>query len=100
MSPQMDLSVLRGNSPGESVVQVRRPASRWKTRVLLPAVILTLFAGMLAYTARDTIWPATSVQVVPVVLKTASGTASVSFQAAGWVEADPYVVNVSALTDG
>jgi HlyD family secretion protein len=96
---QVDLSVLRGSATSPAIV-MSRPASRWKTRVLLPAAILTLFTGMLAYTARDTLWPAMSVQVVPVVLKTASGTASVSFQAAGWVEADPYVVNVSGLTDG
>ncbi len=77
------------------------PASRWRTRVLLPAVILALFAGVLLYAARDALLPATEVRVAPVVSKAVSGSAgSVAFQAAGWVEADPFSTYASALTDG
>ena len=77
------------------------PASRWRTRVLLPAVVLALFAGVLLYAARDALLPAMEVRVAPVISKSVSGSAgSVAFQAAGWVEADPFSSYASALTDG
>lgn len=95
--PSVDLSVLRGTSAGH----IPQPKARWKTRVLLPAVILGAFGAMLSYTMRDALWPARQVQVARVVPKDVSGTnARISFQAAGWVEADPFTTYVSALTDG
>jgi HlyD family secretion protein len=94
---ESDLSALRRETP------IPPPASRWKTRVLLPAVVLLLFAAVLSFAARDLLFPGTEVRVVPVVVKTAAaGDAggSVTSQAAGWVEADPFPIYVAALADG
>src|SRR5512146_1967185 len=95
--PESDLAALRR----EPVIPP--PASRWKTRVLLPAGILLAFSGVLAASGRDALFPGTEVRVVPVVVKTAAaGDAggSVTSQAAGWVEADPFPIYVAALADG
>ena len=93
-------------------VAVPRPGARWKTRVLVPAVILLASAGLLAYAARDALWPGVDVRVIPVVVKAggsapaaatrpASGSSgAVVAQAPGWVEPDPFAISVSALTDG
>lgn len=89
--------------------RVPAPPFAWKTRVLVPAAILLAAAGLLGYSARDALWPARVVRAVPVVVKIAaeggaeaSGAApgTVTVQAAGWVEPDPYPIHVSALTDG
>src|SRR5687767_2034604 len=94
---------------------VPRPKSRWKTRVALPAALLLVTAGLLAYAARDALRPATPVRVVPVVVRTvqdagpaagpggggastAGGGATV--QAPGWVEPDPFPPAGPALADG
>src|SRR5687767_12113953 len=53
-------------------VGVPEPASKWKTRLLLPGAILLAVGGMLAYTAREALWPATPVRVVPVMVRTAT----------------------------
>ena len=101
MSVPTDLSGLRRSS--DPAVSVPAPRSRWRTRVLAPAVVLALFGGLLAVAGRDVIFPGVSVRVVPVVVKaTAAGelAGTVTSQAAGWVEADPYPTYVSALTDG
>ncbi len=103
MSGPLDLSVLSktatdfGRAP-----DMPYPATRWKTRVLLPAVILLSFAGVLGYALRDTFLPATRVRTIPAVVKTALGgdSAGIVAQAAGWVEPDPYPIYVSALADG
>ena len=88
------------------------PAPRWKTRVLLPGALLAATAGLLAYSARDALRPATAVRVVPVVVRTVQdapgeggasgggGGSAATVQAPGWVEPDPFAVTVSALTDG
>src|SRR5262249_49337815 len=59
-------------------------------------------ALLLAYAARDAVWPAVSVRVVPVVAKAGEpgGRGETIVQAPGWIEADPFAINVSALTDG
>src|SRR5688500_17194471 len=81
------------------------PRRRWASRVALPAALLLVTAGLLAYAARDTLRAATPVRVVPVVVRAAQesspGTgATTTVQAPGWVEPDPYAISVSALTDG
>lgn len=79
------------------------PRFRWRTRVLLPAVILLTVSLLIGYTARDALWPATPVTVVPVILKASAAApvgGSVLVQAPGWVEADPFAISVSALADG
>ncbi|HYF49335.1 MAG TPA: biotin/lipoyl-binding protein, partial [Planctomycetota bacterium] len=102
-----DLSVLaRGardsveSAPVERT-QIPEPPFRWKTRVLLPGAVLACFSVLLLYAARDTLLPSTPVRVATVVpSQGGASSGSVSFQAAGWVEPDPYPVYVTTLTDG
>ena len=95
-------------SPG-----VSRPAYPWKTRLLLPAGLLLALAGLTAYAARASLWPAVDVEVVPVVARagaepagtpgggpSSSGGSAGGVQAAGWVEPDPFAVAVTSLADG
>ena len=88
---------------------VPRPPLRWKTRVLLPAVILAAVGGLLFVSAREAFLPSIEVAVAPVVSKPVSAQAgntadapatSVAVQAPGWIEADPFAVSVPALADG
>ncbi len=105
---QADLTALArggGSSPATSATatHVPKPKLRWKTRILLPGVVLLATASLLAVAASDALWPRTSVRVVPVVVKTdveAQPEGTVVVQAPGWVEADPFPTGVSALTDG
>jgi HlyD family secretion protein len=88
------------------------PKFAWKTRVLIPGAILVVLLLLVGYTAKDALWPARGVKVVPVVVKAGTSTgvggtstspsssSSSTVQAPGWVEADPYPIAVSALTDG
>jgi HlyD family secretion protein len=77
------------------------PKFPWKTRILIPGAILLVLLLLIAYTAKDALLPARAVKVVPVVLKSgAEAGAASTVQAPGWVEADPYSIAVSALTDG
>src|SRR5688572_31054455 len=85
---------------------VPRPRARWKTRVLVPGVILLASVGLLAYAARDALWPGVDVRVIPVVVKAggaaattkataaaaAGSSGAVVAQAPGWVEPDPFPV--------
>jgi RND family efflux transporter MFP subunit len=67
----------------------------------LPAVLGTIILGLLALTSTQVFMPTTSVQVVPVVVKSVEGRAgTVSVQAPGWLEPDPYPVFVAALVSG
>ncbi len=104
MNQQADLAVLaRSEMAGEPADRVPLPRARWKTRVLLPAVVFVATAAVLAWAAGESLWPATPVRVVPVVVKAGTGEAgpgAVTVQAPGWVEADPFAVAVSALADG
>jgi RND family efflux transporter MFP subunit len=102
-----DISALRMDPPpGVRADSIPPPASRWRTRVLLPAAVLAAFAAVIGVAARDLVFPGTAVRVVPVVVKApdaaaaASGGGAVTSQAAGWVEADPFPVYVPALADG
>ncbi|MGH7214953.1 MAG: efflux RND transporter periplasmic adaptor subunit [Tepidisphaeraceae bacterium] len=88
-------------APALAAQRVPPPRFSWKTRVLLPAALLVTIVAMLAYAAKDTLWPATPVRVAPVVVKSGSEAGATTFvQAPGWVEADPYPITVTALADG
>lgn len=94
-----DLAMLSRTSA--TVEAIPPPRRRWKTRVLLPITLLVAFGGMLAWSVRGVLLPARTVRVVPVVVKSAAQTGGTAvFQAPGWLEADPYAIHVSALTDG
>src|SRR5436190_17564456 len=111
-----DLSALAGRGRGNAApeVDVPRPRARWRTRVLVPAAILLAAGGLLAYAAREALWPGVDVRVVPVVVRANGSSAAadvravhaatgpavpgpVVAQAPGWVEPDPYAIAVSAL---
>lgn len=104
----MNLEALRSTPAGqEPMSRVPAPRRRWLTRILLPCFILLLTGGLLAYAARDTFLPARTVTTASVVAKESSSTnqsnvqsTTVSVQAPGWVEPDPYPTYVTALTDG
>mgnify|MGYP005854115621 CR=1 FL=1 len=97
-------SVLRAppaDAPGTGAVPM--PRRRWLTRWLLPALVLIVVLVCLGYSARQSLLGHTEVDVVAVVPRpTASGGGggSIVVQAAGWVEADPYYIGVSALAEG
>lgn len=89
------------HEPAETAVPV--PRVHWKTRVLLPAVVAAATIGLVAYAGRDALLPATPVRVAPAVVKTdvtAQPAGAVVVQAPGWVEADPFAIAVTALSDG
>lgn len=106
----------RPGSPEHPTGQsVPRPPFRWGTRVLLPLLILLAMAAVVAWSARDVLWPAIEVHVTPVVMKAHAATAdepaaagahtaaapeSTLVQAPGWIEPAPYATAVPALTDG
>ncbi len=85
---------------------VPRPPGRWKTRVLLPALLLAGMAMGSAYAARDALWPAVEVEVIPVVVGDASTARAaprgggVMVQAPGWIEPEPFATRVAALREG
>jgi len=109
---------LRGSRerPTVAAPSVPKPRARWKTRVLVPAVVLFSFVALLAYAGRAAIWPSVDVRVVPVVVKVrhgappasgqqsnarpADGPGPVLVQAPGWIEPSPYATSVPALVEG
>ncbi len=99
-SPPGDLRSLAGDAAGAGPP---RPPYPWKTRLLLPALLVAGLLASFAVAAGGALWPATPVHVVPVVVKASTQRAAgggVVAQAAGWLEADPYPINVTALADG
>ena len=104
--PEIDLSLLArdGDVAASRVATgVLPPRMRWKTRILLPGIIVLATTALVGLAASDALWPATLVRVVPVLVMTdleAQPAGQVVVQAPGWVEADPFPVGVSALADG
>lgn len=82
--------------------KVPRPRFNWKTRVLVPSLIFGGFLVLFGITLSHEVLPTPLVQAAPVVAKSVQGavTGTVTVQAAGWLEADPYKSYVTALTDG
>ena len=101
-APQSQSKGLNSAGAKQSWESMPMPASRWKTRLLLPGAILACFAGIFLYALRDSLIPAVRVHTVPVIAKTAQGggPSGVVAQAAGWIEPAPYPYYASALTDG
>jgi len=85
----------------ERSTNVQPPPRRWRTRIGLPALLLLIVVALLIISSWQIIVPATPVQVVPVVVKSVEGSAgSVTVQAPGWLEPDPYPYYVVSLNDG
>ncbi len=105
----MNLDALNSlNTTGRSGATVPPPRRRWATRVALPFLILALCGGLLAYAARDVFLPAQPVVAARVLIAEGGGAgqsgapavASVSVQAPGRLEPDPYPTYVTALANG
>jgi len=80
---------------------IPHPARKWFSRILLPVTIVVIAVTLLGYGARHSLQPATDVRIVRVVGKSlANTTGSVTVQAPGWVEADPFPIYVPALAPG
>jgi HlyD family secretion protein len=101
MSTRVDVRQLAVRGTG---VHEKRPGPRRRllSRVVVPVGLAVAFAGLVAWAARDLLLPAREVTVMPVVARrTAARQAGTPlFSAAGWVEARPTPVLVSALADG
>ncbi|MDZ4755470.1 MAG: efflux RND transporter periplasmic adaptor subunit [Phycisphaerae bacterium] len=96
------------------------PATRWRTRIALPLVIVALVAGILIRAAWSTLAPAKLVDGTPAVLlvveapaaseaddaaggstsSSSSSSSTTTVQAAGWIEPDPFAVYATAFTEG
>lgn len=114
-----DLQALRRTEPSGAGVSIPRPPSRWRTRVLIPVVVIVATAAVLAYASRDMLRPAIAVHVAPVipsaeaavgvgtggaddeiVVDGATGRGAVLSQAPGWIEPAPFAITVPALAEG
>lgn len=97
--PELDLGSLTRRS-----AELEAPRRRW-LRILLPAGILAVFAAVLLSSIGDLFRRGVPVRVVsPRPLPQGSAAAAprdrVLVQAAGWIEPDPFLVHVTALSGG
>ncbi len=97
----MSLQKLSNNSESN----IPRPKQHWFSYIALPSGIVFTTILLLGYTMWDSLWATTDVPVVQVVAKeeilTNSNTPqSVIVQASGWVEPDPFPIEVTALITG
>ncbi len=100
MSTQQDLSGLQ-RSAAKSQGAVPMPKRPWRPRLVLPLVVCSVL-GLVAISTWDLILPGTKVEVSPVIVKSIVGAqpGTVTVQAPGWLEPDPFPSYVSALTSG
>ena len=98
----LDVKGLAGSAPLAVESSIPEPPTRWKTRVLLPTVVAGIALLLVGVSAWESLWPATPVTVVPVMVKsTTEGRVGEStVVASGWVEPDPFSYYVSALAPG
>ncbi len=90
--------------PSELPTQERR--RRWPAHIVVPIIVASAVGGVVLASARQVLRPPTPITVRPVVF---AGVASqdgvpsgggVTVLAPGWLEADPFYVACTALTDG
>jgi len=97
------LAVHRETSQGgEKAVRGPRRRLSLLTRYVLPGGLLLGFLGLIAWSARTSLLPSRPVTVMPVLsARTEVQQAGTPlFQAAGWVEARPTPIVVTALAEG
>lgn len=93
----IDLSALSRSAPSLP------PPRRSKLRYVIPALIVLAFLGVLASTLQELWRGSVQVSVVrPQLVDSSSSAASGTplFQAAGWIEPDPFPIEVTALAEG
>jgi hypothetical protein len=93
----IDLDALARPTP-----ELKRPKRSW-LRVAIPLAILLAFLAILVSSLGDIWRGSVEVTVVRPKVVDASSTASAGtplFQAAGWIEPDPFAIEVSALAPG
>lgn len=82
---------------------------RWPAHIVVPAIVAVAIGAVVLVSARQVLRPATPIDVRPVVFTGAAATIQVdgptarrgtTVQAPGWLEADPFYVACTALTDG
>jgi HlyD family secretion protein len=101
MSESTGLSALRLRGSRQPQSSIPPPPRRWLTRLALPVAILLAALILLGYAARSSLRPAVDVRVVQVVSRASTGNVgSVTVQAPGWLEADPFPIYVPALASG
>ncbi len=97
-----DIDLESLSRPAASRDSVPAPRRRWLFWIA-PIVLVAGFAFVLLDSARslfETAVPVTIVRPHPAGDDAGAPTGAIVFQAAGWVEPDPYPVRVTALTDG
>jgi len=74
----------------------------WLSRFVAPIGLLVSFAGLFAWSARNSFLPAHDVTVTPVIVTRADvqQAGAPLFQAAGWIEPRPTPIVVSSLAEG
>lgn len=97
VQPDIDLAALARTQPALP------PPKRSVLRIAVPTAILLAFFAVLATTV-DELWRG-SVEVTVVRPQVVDGSSSASsgtplFQAAGWIEPDPFAIEVTALASG
>ncbi|WP_254511481.1 efflux RND transporter periplasmic adaptor subunit [Anatilimnocola floriformis] len=101
MATPVDLSQLAVDRSGSAAITTAKRRNL-ATRYGLPLGILVAFAAVIGWSLQDSLLPAKSVTITPVVLTRAevqqSGTPV--FQAAGWIEPRPTATVVSAQVEG
>ncbi len=102
MSTLLDLHSDRPSPEVAASSAVQKPRFHWWSRVLIPAGILLTGATLFVLSAWDTLIPVPEVSVEAAIVKAVdqSRPASTQVQAAGWLEASPYLRHVSGLTSG
>ena len=100
----MSLSTLTESKPDATFSASRR---RGMPGWLLPLVLLLGFLSVFAILFGDKLLPATQVRVAQVVTvrgqssnNSSSSSQQLLFQASGWLEPDPYAIQVPALVNG
>ncbi len=88
-------------SPQSETTSVKPRRNKWMSRYVLPIGILLGFVALMSAAGRRLL-PATSVTVVPVIVKRAEiqQAGTTLFQSLGWIEPRPTAISVAALAPG
>jgi RND family efflux transporter MFP subunit len=99
MSSGIDLRELAVRRNASETLRRRRHVV---TRIVLPGAILAGFCGLASYALCDRLSPPRTVTIAPVIVERGAVQMAGAplFQAAGWIEARPTPIVVTALTDG